>query len=297
MTQLADREESGEAARVSLAPDPPPEAPLPWRAPGGPKPAVGADPPERPRARAWRRAGAAAALVVLGAGGATLGAVAWSLRGTHVGGGPGPAARRVLAQVASGDLPEVVTVVALGNTTEELGTAWPVDRRGDFITNDHVVRAGIAVHVLAGNRREFNAVVLHADPRRDLALLHVFGLHEAPFPLALGGAALGEPVVVLAARGATARPPVTQSRVTGLDEAATVVETAHGGNRDYSGLIRIPSRIYPGNSGGPVLTETGRVVGILTLAARTGRGAFAIPITSLRRDIGRWTDWRAGDPG
>ncbi len=298
-------------------PTAPAGGPLPWCVPGGeslPGGGIGARPDRgdpdsgdpaviagrRPRGRrpappGWRRAGMAVALVGLGAGCATLGTVVWALHGAHAGPAasvPGRAAIRVLARVASGDLPEVVTVVALGRSTEELGTAWPIDARGDFVTNDHVVRSGTTIHVLAQGQREYTAVVIHADPRRDLAILHVFGLNEAPFPLSRSAAALGEPVVVLAAEGATARPPVTESRVVGLDEAATVVEANHRGNRDYSGLIRIPSRIYAGNSGGPVLTESGRVVGILTLAARTGRGAFAIPIATLRRDIGRWSDWR-----
>ncbi|HVA20856.1 MAG TPA: serine protease [Candidatus Micrarchaeia archaeon] len=286
--------------------DPPPQgAPLPWvaAAAASPAPPAPVDTPPAPagrRGRAWRRAGTAVALVVLGAVGATLGTAVWALHragAADLAAAPSVAALRVLARVASGDLPEVVTVVALGRSTEELGTAWPIDGRGDFITNDHVVRSGVTIHVLAADQREYTAVVARADPRRDLALLHVFGLDEPAFPLAPSAAPLGEPVVVLAAEGATGRRPVTESRIVGLDEAATVVGGDRGGNRDYRGLLRMPSRIFPGNSGGPVLTERGQVVGVLTLAARSGTGAFAIPVAILRRDVGRWRGWPGARAG
>ncbi len=278
-----------------------PAPPLQWVAgPGGPRAVPGPSPGPGRRRRGWRRAATAAALILVGASAATLGIGLWAASragGDQPTGVPSRVALRVLSRIAAGDLPEVVTVVALGRTTEELGTAWPIDGQGDFVTNDHVVRAGVTVHVLAADQQAYTAVVARADPRRDLALLHVFGLRERPFPLARAAAPVGEPVVVLAAQGATGRPPVTDSRIVGLDEAATVLSAARARPRDYSGLIRMPSRIFPGNSGGPVLTERGQVVGVLTLAARTGTGAFAIPVAVLRRDLGRWRDWRHGRRG
>jgi S1-C subfamily serine protease len=81
---------------------------------------------------------------------------------------------------------------------------------------------------------------------------------------------------------------VTDSKVTGLDESATVSDAEPGELSSYSGLIRIPARIFPGNSGGPMITSSGQVVGILTLAAQTGTGAFAIPIAQVEQVIQSW---------
>ncbi len=279
-----------------------------WETPAGRCPACGAT----LRALPWRRDAAPAvpgtparsrggalrglALLVVAAVVATgLGAGAAALvhrlaigRGVPVGAAGGTATSRALARVASADLPGIVTIMALGRSGEELGTGWAVDRNGDFLTNDHVVRAGISFRVVTSGDQQFVAYVVRVDVRRDLALVHAAGLVEPPLAIARGAARLGQPVVVLAARGATNRPPVTDARVVGLDQAATVTNPAPTGPRNYAGLIRLDAHIFPGNSGGPVLSARGRVVGILTLAAQNGVGAFAIPISAAEPDLRSW---------
>jgi S1-C subfamily serine protease len=194
----------------------------------------------------------------------------------------------LLGVVAANDLPEIVLVVAVGTTSEELGTGWPIDDSGDFLTNDHVVHNGQSVHVELASGQEYPAEVINDDPGIDLAEVHVFGLREQPLPTDAALPTIGEAVVVLASQGATGHMPVTDSKVNGLDESATVSNASPGELSDYSGLIRIPAKIYPGNSGGPMLSPQGQVVGILTLAAESGSGAFAIPISQINQEIRSW---------
>jgi S1-C subfamily serine protease len=195
-----------------------------------------------------------------------------------------------LSAVATDDLPEIVTIVAIGSQSDELGTGWPVDDQGDFITNDHVVHAGLSFYAVTQTGAEYPAAVVHADPALDLAEVKVIGLREQPFAIDPNPAAIGEPVVVLASEGATSHPPVTDSVVDGLGERATVEHAEPGELSTYSDLIRIPARIFPGNSGGPVLTTAGQVVGVLTLAAENGSGAFALPLQELAPVIHRWLE-------
>ncbi|MGH7643855.1 MAG: S1C family serine protease [Candidatus Dormibacteria bacterium] len=195
---------------------------------------------------------------------------------------------QLLAAIAANDLPEIVMVVALGTTSEELGTGWPIDDSGDFLTNDHVVHNGQSFHVELASGQEYPAQVINDDPGVDLAEIHVLGFREQPFPIYDSLPTIGQPVVVLASQGATGHPPVSDSKVNGLDESATVSDASPGELSDYSGLIRVPAKIYPGNSGGPMLNSNGQVVGILTLAAETGSGAFAIPITQVDQQIQSW---------
>ncbi|MGB9484356.1 MAG: trypsin-like peptidase domain-containing protein, partial [Candidatus Dormiibacterota bacterium] len=197
---------------------------------------------------------------------------------------------QLLNVVAANDLPEIVMVVAVGTTSEELGTGWPIDDSGDFLTNDHVVHNGESFHVQLASGQEYSAQVINDDPQLDLAEIHVVGLREQPFPVIAALPTVGEPVVVLASQGATGQPPVTDSRVNGLDESATVSNAPPGELSDYSGLIRISAKIYPGNSGGPMLNPEGQVVGILTLAAENGTGAFAIPLAQVDQEIQSWLD-------
>jgi len=195
---------------------------------------------------------------------------------------------QLLNLVAANDLPEIVMVVAVGSTSEELGTGWPIDANGDFLTNDHVVHNGESFHVQLASGQEYPAQLIHDDPGTDLAEIHVLGLREQPFPINEALPSVGEPVVVLASQGATGRAPVTDSQVNGLDESATVTNASPGELSDYRGMIRIPAKIYPGNSGGPMLNTAGQVVGILTLAAQNGQGAFAIPIAHIAQEIRNW---------
>lgn len=259
------------------------------------------EPPDwEPRRRhRWRGAGAAAALVILALGaGSFASALGGALNPVHQAQrqgayqppsvASGQADQSQLLQVASQDLPEIVTIVAVGAESEELGTGWPIDNRGDFITNDHVVHDGLSLHAVTASGDQFPAVVLNADPSLDLAEVRVVGLTEHPFPMATGKAVMGEPVVVLAAKGATSHTPVTESEVNGLDEQASVQDAEPGELSNYSDLLRIPARIFPGNSGGPVLTDHGAVLGILTLAAENGSGAFATPLSEVHSVIEQW---------
>ena len=202
---------------------------------------------------------------------------------------PSPgASSRLLAAVAAAVLPEIVTVVAVGSSSEELGTAWPLDNSGNFITNDHVIHGGQSVHVLMASGEQYAAQVINDDPALDLAEIHVWGLREQPLPLDDALPPLGEPVVVLAAEGATGHEPVTESKVNGLNQTASVSDAGPGELSDYTGLIRIPAHIYRGNSGGPMMSAQGQVVGILTLAAQSGSGAFAIPIPQVDQVLQTW---------
>ncbi len=287
----------------------PPRSPLPWVPPAGVGdfgwPAETGDQPDpewlpagggaRQRQR-WL--GVLAAVVVVALGGGTLGLVlSRQLNPVHQTRRDSPyVSPRVspanptqqLQQVANQDLSEIVEIVSIGVSSEELGTGWPVNSRGDFITNDHVVHEGLSFHVVSASGAEYPARVINVDAALDLAEVQVVGLQEHPLPLDQGLAALGQPVVVLAAQGATGRPPVTASTINGLAERATVQDAQPGELATYSNLIRIPAHIFPGNSGGPVLTTSGQVVGILTLAAQNGSGAFAIPLAEVYPVIHQW---------
>jgi putative serine protease PepD len=196
-------------------------------------------------------------------------------------------AKRLQAVVAT-DLPGIVTIVAVSQGVEELGTGWAIDSRGDFITNNHVVQAGQSFQVVVASGAEYPAAVVNTDAKLDLAEVHMTGLSETPLPLDSTLPVLGQPVVVLAAEGATGHKPVTEATIDGLDENTTASNAGVDDLMHYHDLLGISAKIYPGDSGGPVLTSGGQVVGILTLAAKTGSGAYAIPIDEVEAEISAW---------
>jgi len=126
-----------------------------------------------------------------------------------------------------------------------LGSGVMVDSSGLVVTNVHVIEGADEVKVSLSDKREFEAEIVLKDPRSDLAVLRLKGVHEN-FPtldfansdeLMVGDVvlAIGNPFGV----GQT----VTHGIISAL--ARTQV-----GITDYQFFIQTDAAINPGNSGG-----------------------------------------------
>jgi serine protease Do len=152
--------------------------------------------------------------------------------------------------------PSIVRVGGRGRSGAS-GVVWPP---GAVLTNHHVV-AGAAgeVPVTLADGRVAAARVIRASRRLDLALLalEVDGLAPAP----IGDSTrlrVGE--LVFAVGHPWGQPwVVTSGIVSGLGPVRLP------GRRGTARLIRSDVRLAPGNSGGPLLDASGRVVGLNTM--------------------------------
>jgi S1-C subfamily serine protease len=152
-----------------------------------------------------------------------------------------------------------ITGVASSCNREQEGSGWVVAPER-VVTNAHVVAGTGTEHVrIQGTGRTYDAQVVVFDPRRDLAVLSVPGLAapastQGPSLKRAGGAVvagfpLNGPYRLDAAR---VRDVIT---ATGSDIYGTP-----GAVREVYSLY---ARIQPGNSGGPLLSPAGAVVGIV----------------------------------
>jgi S1-C subfamily serine protease len=146
---------------------------------------------------------------------------------------------------------------------------------GLVATNAHVV-AGIRSPMVIDSAGEHRATVVSFDPNLDFAVLRTTGLAAAP--LALSG---------------TEYPRGTVAAVLGYPgggpfdvEAAAILyeQTAVGRNIYDRGLIHrqiytLQSVVRPGNSGGPLITPDGTVIGVV-FAASTTDGHVGYALTS-----------------
>ena len=162
-----------------------------------------------------------------------------------------------------------------------LGSGVIVDPRGFIVTNNHVIQGGTDIRVVLADKREFEAKLLLADERTDLAVLKIEPEDENLPSLSLGDSdnlevgdlvlAIGNPFGV----GQT----VTSGIVSAL--ARTQV-----GVSDYQFFIQTDAAINPGNSGGALVDMSGELVGINTaIFSRTGGSigiGFAIPANMVK---------------
>ncbi len=164
---------------------------------------------------------------------------------------------------------------------QSLGSGVIVRPEGIIVTNNHVIDGGQDIRISLTDRREFDAKVIFADPRTDLAVLRIDTKGEKLAALQFGDSdklqvgdlvlAIGDPFGV----GQT----VTSGIVSALARSNV-------GASDYQFFIQTDAPINPGNSGGALVSLDGRLIGINTSIYSQSGGSigigFAIPSNMTR---------------
>ena len=166
-----------------------------------------------------------------------------------------------------------------------LGSGVIVDSTGLILTNNHVIDGADVITVVLSDRREFEAELLLADPKSDLAVLRInAGRESLPYVTMRDSDELEVGDLVLAIGNPFG---VGQTVTMGIVSA---LARTNVGISDYSFFIQTDAAINPGNSGGALIGADGRLVGINTaiFSNRGGRQAgsvgigFAVPSNMAR---------------
>ncbi len=160
-----------------------------------------------------------------------------------------------------------------------MGSGFVIDPSGIIMTNSHVVQDAEVVTVRLYDGREFIAHDIKADPRSDVAVLHI----DAPKDLQ--ALPLGDSSSVQIADWVLAI-----GSPFGLDLSVTagiISATGRGpGINEREDYLQTDAAINPGNSGGPLINLNGEVIGINTAISTRSGGydgvGFAIPINMAR---------------
>ena len=165
------------------------------------------------------------------------------------------------------------------------GSGFVIDSSGVIATNAHVVTGADFIQVVTNDGTVLDAEVLGSDTHHDLAVVKVDLTDSASLP-ALELATdlvleLGDSVIAAGnALNLEGAPSITLGIISGLGRSIDFPDGSSLRN-----LIQTDAGISSGNSGGPLLTTTGRVIGINTAGAGSDSGVtaenigFAIPIT------------------
>jgi putative serine protease PepD len=165
-----------------------------------------------------------------------------------------------------------------------LGSGFVVDRKGDIVTNDHVVQGARDIRVGFSGGATYPATVVGTDPTTDIAVVRVKAPASALHPLAFaaaGSVLVGDRVYAIG------NPFGLERTMTAGIVSATGRDIQAPNGHTISGAVQTDAPINHGNSGGPLLDRFGRVVGINaqleggTVDANVGVG-FAIPSSTAR---------------
>jgi S1-C subfamily serine protease len=171
-----------------------------------------------------------------------------------------------------------------------LGTGVVIVENGTILTNLHVVAGAKKVRVRFWNGHDSDAQVVGLQPEDDLAVLRASSLPDDLEAATLRSTADLRPgdQVIAVGHPFGIGPSVSAGVVSGLKREFHSPD----GKSKLTNLIQFDAAANPGNSGGPLVTMDGAVVGIITAILnpseqRTFIGiGFAVPIENAAKAAG-----------
>lgn len=158
-----------------------------------------------------------------------------------------------------------------------LGSGVVVSEDGYILTNNHVIEEADSIMVRFSDGKTLAATVVGADPKSDIAVIHVDAKNLTP--VRRGNSddlQVGEMVMAI---GSPLNPNLAHTVTQGIVSAKG---RSNVGLADYEDFIQTDAAINPGNSGGALVNLDGELVGVNTaIASRSGgfQGiSFAVPV-------------------
>ena len=186
-------------------------------------------------------------------------------------------------------------------TVGHFGTGFIVRPNGLVVTNAHVVadtKVGDEVDLLVGGaKQKAKLVASGSEDCRDLALIQLSGRNNWPtLPLLKGTPKLGQEVVALGFPGGPATKdganPLTISRgvISGHDRV--------DGEKGCNVYLQTDASVNSGNSGGPLITIDGAVVGVNTSGLEGKQQMnFAIRVPDVEKALAQYDRVKHLDEG
>ena len=160
-----------------------------------------------------------------------------------------------------------------------LGSGFIIDKDGYILTNNHVIENAKEIWVTLADNRQFEAKLVGADLKTDVALIKINAPTELP-PVKLGDSddirvgdwilAIGNPFGL----GGSVTAGIVSAKSRDIEAGA------------YDNFIQTDASINQGSSGGPMFDMKGKVIGVNTAIFSTSGGSmgigFATPINLLK---------------
>src|SRR5688572_1034361 len=187
-------------------------------------------------------------------------------------------------------LPDAADADVQSTAEAQGGTGVVIVDTGIILTNLHVVHGAKRIQVVFANGLEADASIVGVQPEHDLAVLQAKTIPDdlaAATMRSTAGLRPGEPVIAVGFPFGIG-PSVSAGVISGLGRE---YQTADG-KRILTNLIQFDAAVNPGNSGGPLITPEGEVIGIVTGLLNPSEQrvfigiGFAVPIENAAGAVG-----------
>ncbi len=197
-------------------------------------------------------------------------------------------------------IPSVVRVVGLGKPVKDkdgdehsdrsVGTGVVITDKGIILTNLHVVQGAETIKITFADGLESTASITGVQPENDLAVLQAHKIPDDMIAATLrstGDLAPGDQVVAVGYPFGIG-PSASSGVISGLGRTFRSPE----GKQQLTNLIQFDAAANPGNSGGPLVTMDGEVIGIVTAIYNPNQQrsfvgiGFAVPIENAASAAG-----------
>lgn len=174
-------------------------------------------------------------------------------------------------EVFSNSVDSVVEIVAQSSKGENIGTGFFIDEIGTVVTNYHVIKGCSSAYISISDGGKYDVLsVAGYSKELDIAILNTQKKVTVPLPIRLESVITGEKVYTIGSSLG-----LTSSFSDGMISAE---------DREINGIkyIQTTAPISHGNSGGPLLDEYGKVIGITSAGFEEGQNLnLAIPVSYL----------------
>ncbi len=171
----------------------------------------------------------------------------------------------------------VVTI----NTESSKGTGFAVSEDGYILTNEHVIDDALTLTVVFPDNSLYQAEVIEAYEQYDLALLKVDGSDLPHLTLSNSSTLLDQQHVYFIGNPLAFSGIANEGKIVG-HTTATSINTE---------IVMMDAPVYKGNSGSPVISEDGEVIGVVFATGKRqphGKVGLFIPIERAHELFSQW---------
>jgi S1-C subfamily serine protease len=205
----------------------------------------------------------------------------------------------VIIDVVQESSPSVVSIAisqitlksgaGLVDEVSNIGTGFIVDPNGIIITNQHVVSDMTSSYkVITSDGKEYEVVEILRDDGNDIALIKVDATSLDALELGDSDNLLaGQTVIAIGTPLGEYAGSVTTGVISGLNRSVTTSSGWFGSTtKVYENVIQTDAAVNPGNSGGPLISTEGKVIGINFATTATAENiSFALPINIVKQRL------------